>query len=193
MTELRLTIANNIKHLRCQSGLTQAELAQKLNYSDKSVSKWERAEGLPDIVVLKQIADMHGVSVDWLLCDHGDVPEERIPKERKMTKIQKIIVMLSILGAFFVALVAFFIGWIGHYTIWGVFIYCIPISFILLIVFNSIWGRHWITFYYISGLIWSVLLSIYIATYSMNLWLIFVIGIPLELATILSFRMIPRK
>ena len=61
---LSYTIAKNITELRRAHGLTQAALAEKLDYSDKSVSKWERAEGLPDVICLKRIADLFGVTVD---------------------------------------------------------------------------------------------------------------------------------
>ena len=74
--ELKLVIAKNIAALRTARGMTQIELAEKLNYSDKAVSKWERGESIPDVLVLKQIADMHGVTVDYLLTD---VHEEQEP------------------------------------------------------------------------------------------------------------------
>ena len=50
--QLKQTVANNIAQLRKSKGLTQLELAERLNYSDKAVSKWERGEGLPDVLVL---------------------------------------------------------------------------------------------------------------------------------------------
>ncbi|MBP5780548.1 MAG: helix-turn-helix transcriptional regulator, partial [Clostridia bacterium] len=66
MEEYKQIISNNISHLRRSKGMTQAELAEKLNYTDKAISKWERGESIPDAIVLKQIADMFGVSVDYL-------------------------------------------------------------------------------------------------------------------------------
>ena len=54
--------------------MTQAELAERLNYSDKAISKWERAESIPDIYILKRLADMFGVTVDWLIKDNGEHP-----------------------------------------------------------------------------------------------------------------------
>lgn len=66
MADLKLTIASNITKLRTESGMTQSELGAKLNYSDKSISKWERAESLPDANVLKQLGEIFGVSMDYL-------------------------------------------------------------------------------------------------------------------------------
>ena len=57
-------LAKNLVYYRKASGLTQLELAEKFNYSDKSISKWERGEGFPDVFVLKSLADFYGITVD---------------------------------------------------------------------------------------------------------------------------------
>lgn len=49
------------------NNMTQMELAEKINYSDKTVSKWERGESSPDIAVLVEIADLFGVTLDYLV------------------------------------------------------------------------------------------------------------------------------
>ena len=64
---VRSIIASNLTKYRKNLGLTQLELAEKLNYSDKTLSKWERGESIPDIVTLKQLASIFGVSVDVLI------------------------------------------------------------------------------------------------------------------------------
>lgn len=56
-----------IKKLREQNQLTQAELAEKLNVSDKTISKWETGKGYPDISLLEPIASVFGVSIMELL------------------------------------------------------------------------------------------------------------------------------
>ena len=76
MQDWKFIIAKNITALRQNRKMTQAELAEKLNYSDKAVSKWERGESVPDVLVLKSIADMFGVSLDYLLeADHEEKPK----------------------------------------------------------------------------------------------------------------------
>ena len=72
MEELKNVIADNLINLRKSNKLTQLELAEKLNYSDKAISKWERGESLPDIIILKQLAEMYGVSVDYILTEHTE-------------------------------------------------------------------------------------------------------------------------
>ena len=86
MEDLKVTIAKNIQTLRKNTGLTQSGLAERLNYSDKAVSKWERGESLPDIAVLKEIADLFGVSVDYLLSDSHDLPEMALSTKKMIRK-----------------------------------------------------------------------------------------------------------
>ncbi len=61
------TIGSFISVLRRANGMTQAELAEKLFVSDKTVSRWERDESTPDLTLLPIIADLFGVTVDELL------------------------------------------------------------------------------------------------------------------------------
>ena len=79
MDDLKSAFAKNVSDLRNINGMTQLELAEKLNYSDKAVSKWERGESIPDISVVMQIADIFGVSVDYLLStEHTEDDENNI-------------------------------------------------------------------------------------------------------------------
>ena len=64
MEDIKQVIADNIIELRKEQHLTQAELADKMGYTDKAISKWERAESIPDIGTLKEFADLCGVSLD---------------------------------------------------------------------------------------------------------------------------------
>ena len=83
MEDFKLTFASNLIRLRTAAGLTQAELGEKLSYSDKSVSKWERAESLPDAFVLQKMAGIFGVSIDYLLTGHDEwKPQPHVPPGR---------------------------------------------------------------------------------------------------------------
>ena len=82
MEDLKQIVAANIIALRTNLELTQAELGEKLNYSDKSISKWERGEAIPDVRVLKEMAQIFGVTVDYLINDHnGEEPPSPDPVE----------------------------------------------------------------------------------------------------------------
>ena len=191
MEDLKSNIAKNITELRTREKITQAELAERLNYSDKAISKWERGESLPDVTVIKQIADMFGVTVDWLLCDNTDVP---VPQSNRKNKNNRIITVLSFIGVWCLAtlvFVALVITSLVQKGAWLVFIGALPVSFITLLVLNSIWGKIRLNQYIISGLLWSLLTFIYLlflVCFGYNHWVIFLIGIPGQAAVLLSHR-----
>ena len=174
--ELKHIIAKNIARLRRENNMTQLALAEKLNYSDKAVSKWESGASLPDIVVLKEMADLFGVTVDSLLAENGKVERKAPPRKRVHTVVTLLSVVLVWLVStlFFVILTIAGIGWHN----WLAFIWPVPISFIVLLVFNSIWGNRRHNYLIISFLMWSLLASIYLTALPYNPWLVFVMGVP---------------
>ena len=180
MEDYKRIIANNISELRKSIPLTQAELAEKLNYSDKAVSKWERGESIPDVIVLKQIAELFGVSVDYLLEEVHPINARMQSVHRQIRKNRILITGLSCMLVFLIATVVFAI--LGSVTeiqrLWLAYVYCIPICSIILIVFNSIWGRARYNYLFITLLMWSLLASVYLTIAIYSKWLIFLIGIP---------------
>lgn len=183
MTELKETIAQNITELRRKKNMTQAELAQILNYSDKAVSKWERAESIPDIAVLKSIADIFEVNVDYLLSEtHPDSFVEKAKMSARKLKNRGFITGISVFLVWFIAFFVYIVGTGiagGIYKWWLVFVYSVPASFIVWLVLNSIWFNKRVNFVIISLLIWSGIASIYVTllTFSINLWLIFILAL----------------
>ena len=188
MADIKLITAENIARLRSASGMTQAELAQILNYSDKAVSKWERGESLPDVAVLKQISDLFGVTLDYLVNEHKNVEITSPPENKWMSRNHLIITALSILCVWFIATVIFVSGFGAGLNMWLAFIAAIPVSMIVLLVLNSIWGKVRFNLVIISCLIWSLLITIYLILIKYNFWVIFCTGIPLQIAAILSFK-----
>ena len=94
MEEIKQIAAKNIAALRIESKMTQLELAEKLNYSDKAVSKWERGESIPDVITLKAIADMFGVTVDYLITEHSE--NEKLPVNRHTRNNHIMIALISV-------------------------------------------------------------------------------------------------
>lgn len=180
MTDYKRIIANNITELRKAVPYTQAELAQKLNYSDKAVSKWERGESIPDVVVLKQIADLFGVTVDYLLEEVHPLKSTMQNMPRQLKKNRALITGLACMLVFLIATVGFVILSLTTQItrLWLLYIYAIPICAVLLIVFNSVWGKKKRNFFFISLLMWGLLLSVYLTIGIYSNWLIFVMGIP---------------
>ncbi len=180
MIDYKRVIANNITELRKAVPYTQAELAQKLNYSDKAVSKWERGESIPDVVVLKQIADLFGVTVDYLLEEVHPLKSTMQSVPRQLKKNRVLITGLSCMLVFLIATVGFVVLSLAAQIprLWLLYIYAVPICAVLLIVFNSVWGKKKRNFFFISLLMWGTLLSVYLTIGIYSNWLIFLVGIP---------------
>lgn len=210
MEDIKSIIAKNIYTLRTENKMTQLEMAEKLNYSDKAVSKWERAEGLPDIVVIKQIADMFGVTVDYLMSTEEErrreaeeaailstaVSDDNIAgrqksdcdRIRKYTPAHRLITVISLVGIWTLSLGLYLIFWAQGFNVWQIFVYTLPVFSITWLVFNSTWGNTRNNFGIVSVLVWSLLLVLYVALLKYNVWMIFFLGIPAQIIICLSFR-----
>ena len=182
---IKNNISNNLIKYRKLSGLTQYDLALKLNYSDKAVSKWERGEALPDILILHKIATLFGITVNDLLSD----PETtKKPATSQKKKINTLVITLLAIGLVWLVSTSIFVFFnmfnLFKDKIWLAYIYSIPISMIVAIVFTKIFKQRIVMYLSISALIWTVLLSIHL---TIDAWILFIIGIPLQILTILWF------
>lgn len=191
MEDLRLLIASNIINLRKEAKMTQAELAEKVGYSDKSISKWERAESAPDIFVLKQMSEIFGVSVDYIISSHDKW--EPTPKKTILTEMgAKAITEICIIGISMLALLIFVIVWITMDVIaWITFVFAVPVALITLLVLHSVWQEGKYNFLIIAALVFSLLVSVYFGFYvfaGKNYWQLLLLLIPGELIVFLSSR-----
>lgn len=190
MNETGLALASNLIKLRTSAGMTQAELGEKLNYSDKTISKWERADALPDVLVLKQISELFHVSIDDLLRadTHWEMPKDQEEKSLEIKYISSAITKVSIAGIWTLAVLVFAIFWILGSIEWSIFIYAVPVSLITYLVLHSIWrgGKH--NLYIVGALVFSIICTVYVALIQFNLWQLFLVVIPAELVVYLSFR-----
>lgn len=159
MEDIKDVIARNLVNLRMQAGLTQLQLAEKLNYSDKAVSKWERGESIPDLRVLVQIADLYNVTLDQLV---GRKKEEK-PLKPKMNigKKRGLITTLSVVLVWFVCsciyMILGLIPIVENYKSFA-FIGAPLASCIVLCVFAALWGKRWMKAAATSGIVWSTIL-----------------------------------
>ena len=193
MTELKSIVAKNIATLRVAAHLTQFELGEKLSYSDKAVSRWERGEAIPDAYVLLEMSEIFGVTVDFILKEHE--AEEFLPKEeapeapvKASKKAQKLATWLSFLGVWALALVVFVIGALCRTYLWLTFIYAIPVSVLVLFILNCIWGKRLWNAVYLSLTVWGILLSLHLSTLAYaNSWMFYLIGIPAQIIIPIAF------
>ena len=190
MENTKQIIANNITKLRIANNMTQLELAEKLNYSDKTISKWERAESSPDIAVLVEIADLFGVTLDCLVRSENaeQTVIEAKPKESKYNRRAISYVSESI--PWIIAVLAFIITSLVTSNAsfqWLYFVYALPVVLIIKLVFNSIWFNPRHNYLIISALMWSILATIHITFlyFSKSIVLIYLLGIAGQIVIVL--------
>ena len=189
-------LAKNLVYYRKASGLTQLELAEKFNYSDKSISKWERGEGFPDVFVLKSLADFYGITIDdFYLEEHKKIAKQS--QRRKQIYIR----LLSIGVGWLVTVLTFFLlntllSPDVPFKPWLVFIYGAVITAIIWLVWEFIYQKRFLRMLATSALIWTVATSLYftfLIAVGTNLPLIFVVAVPLQVLEILWFLFRSKK
>ena len=193
MEELKQIFAANLIRLRTAAGMTQAELAQLIHYSDKAVSKWERAESIPDAAVLKTLAVQFRVTVDYLLEAHEDKDEvQPAPKKRGFNT--RMVILVALMGIWTVAMLIYAIFWILGKQVWLVAVAALPVTLIALLVFNSLWNRGRYNMWIVAGLVFSLFLLIYCSLVPRyNVWQLFLVLIPAEATVFLSFHIRVRR
>ena len=190
---LRNQIGSNIAAYRKQAGLTKAGLAEKLNYSDKAVSKWE------------QLAELFQIPVGELLADPNALPGNPGTLEKAMTQVSEkalkrranknVILALSSTLMWFIALLIFVImssfRAVERYS-WLAFFYAVPINAIVMLSLLSAWHDFRKNRLLISAIVWGFLIAIHVSgllIFRYNFWKIYLLGIPGQIAIFLWFRM----
>ena len=188
--EIKQNFSRNLSVLRKSKNLTQAQLAEKLNYSDKSISKWECGDVLPDVVTLSMIAQFFSVSVDQLI---GKSEPKQVTKSTR----RLLITAMSCFLAFFVASLAFIVcSALEIENGWLVYIYSLPASCVVATVFCSIWYSNKVKSIAVSLLVWSVGLAVYLSLLvfvSINLWFTFIVCSIFQILVILWFIYMGKK
>jgi len=203
--KLKQQIGANIASYRKQAGLTQAGLAEKLNYSDKAVSKWERGESVPDVMTLVQLSEQFEIGVNDLLKDPNELPGNPGNLEKAIVQVSEkalkrkanknVILMLSSLLCWFVAL--FFYVVLSSFEPTEpysliFFAYAIPANAITLLSLRSAWHDFRWNKILVSIIVWGSLLSLYVTflvVWNVHIWKLFLLGIPGQFAIFLWFRM----
>lgn len=201
MKDVRTIISENLTELRKEKKLTQLELAEKFNYSDKAVSKWENGDTLPDIEVLQQLCEYYGVTLDYLT--HEGNRKEKAQYVTDKTEKQNHIAISALIGTgvWILATVIFVYYWISAKQIyWPVFVYAAPVSCVFFLICNRIYFKsRTINFIAWSCFVWGSIASFYIGASFANvenyadLWPLFLVGIPLEGALVIWYLMKKKK
>ena len=182
-------VAANLSALRQQKGLTQLQLAEKLNYSDKAISKWERGESLPDLDVLIKLAELYDVDLNYLTSEKHEPAAAQRPKKLRLSfeNVQNNRILILIMSVILIWLIAsvLYVILTSKYGILPIYLMCffyaIPSSLIVWLVLNSVWFKGRRNILIVSLLMWSVLLAVFLSFLvfgGRSFPLVFILGIP---------------
>lgn len=186
MKNTKEIIQQNLIALRKQNGLTQLELATKINYSDKAISRWEKGEVMPSVDILESLANVYGVQIAYFFEEHQDEVSKEINLKTK--NIYVAITLSMVLVVWTIAVILFFM--LKEYQdkyYFMIFVWSVPAT-VYAIRFNIF--RWFQDKYYIlinTMCLWSTFVAIYFQWINLNIWQIFLMGIPMQLLIILNF------
>lgn len=184
MKNIREIISHNIVSLRKQHGMTQLDLAQKVNYSDKAVSRWEKGEVMPDVETLQSISEAFNVPLAYLFEEHQKVSDSIVESERN----ELLVKILMVLAVWTLATIVFVYGKINYNIIyWLIYVWAVPASCAVLLYLNKKPKNRLVSLICSSILCWSLLACIYLQFMEYQSWIVFLIGIPLQAAIIVSY------
>lgn len=191
MADIKETISQNILTLRKKRKLTQIELSEKLNYSDKAISRWEKGESLPDLETLHKLSEILDVPVSSFFEENAFLELE----EKPLKQPNKIMVtVLSCMVVWMCATIIYvYLNWYAGLQFWQIFIWAVPVTCLLLKGFNKVWGKKSYSIAITSLLIWSLIASIYFQFLSYNVWIIFLLGPVIQAILIIGHFIKPMK
>ena len=186
LSELKLVVASNIIKLRTGAGMTQADLGAALNYSDKSISKWERGEAIPDAWVLKQMAELFHVTVDYILSSHDTWESAGDVHEPEKSYSANVIIAIAIIGIWTAALTGFVTLWLFEIIYWKIFILALPVAILTYMVLICAFKKRRYLQFVIAAFVLSVFVLVYFLLPMENPWQLFLMAVPAEIIVFLS-------
>ncbi len=192
----RQALAENLTKNRRDKGLTQAEVGARINYSDKSVSKWERGDGVPDLSALMQLSELYGTTPDALL---GCLKEEAeaLPEKKTGRIVDHTLFLLSLCsGIWLLAVIAFCVlrlAWPTMERDWLAFIYALPATFASLGTAFLVWRNYPWAFGAFSAAVWTMCLSLQLTLPTENSGMFYVFGGVLQLTAMLVVGIVTRE
>ena len=193
---MNLEIAGRLTQLRKAKELSQEELASRLGVSRQAVSKWERGDSLPDVVMLKTIADLYGLRVDDLLTEDGvaSALAEAAGREKKRDAYLMQKMLIAAMWVTMVWVVAVVVFLYSQFSIgkmyWMAFVWAVPVSFAVAFLFSRHWkGEAALQCVFASLFVWSTITAFYFQYLEYNIWAVFFVGVPVQIALILGAKL----
>ena len=183
MEELKKIVGKNLTLLRKEKKMTQLEIAELFNYSDKAVSKWENGDTLPDLETLYKLATFYGVTIDYLTKDSKSYEKDKY-RLRTPNKISITCLLVSLVWML-ATIIYVWLLLFNNINYWQTFVWAVPVSCVVLFTINHIWGKRIYIFYISTIFIWSLITSCYLSFLSFNPWPLFILGIPAQVCLVL--------
>lgn len=196
MEELRKIIGENLSELRKERKLTQIELAEHFNYSDKTISKWEKGDILPDIETLYKLCEFYGVTLDYLTHEGNKEEKNEFVKEdnkrREKNSIISTAMMVTVVWMLF-TIVYVFVLLRSQISIWTLFVWAVPTTALVLTICNKLYFHKRLLYFICYSIFsWSLITAFYLQFLYVNAWPLFLVGIPVEVILILWANIIPK-
>lgn len=187
--DIKKIVAKNLANLRKNKKLTQTELAEKFGYSDKAISKWENGDTLPDIQTLYQLCEFYNVTLDFLVNEQDF--EDKIKYINHLNR--KVIInnsMIELLYCSFVWILAviiyIYLLIFTEFDYWQIFVWALPATSLVMLLFSKVWKQKIYTFVVRSLFFWTLVIACYIQFIQYNIWPLFFLMIPIQVALILT-------
>lgn len=190
--ELKEIIARNLVTLRKNRNLTQNQLAEKINYSDNAISRWEHAELMPSIEVLEDLSKIYNIPIETFFKENANKQVEKNEKNQKRSRLTSVLLAVALIWGLATIFFVYKLIFTGK-SPWQIFIWAVPASCIAILPFNSYWGKHIYRFVVYSMFLWSLLACFYIQFLSHNIWPIFILGVPVQVALSIWNFIKPKK
>lgn len=178
MENVKAIVSQNLIRLRKESGLTQAELAKQINYSDKAISRWETGEVVPDLETLYALSEVFGVSVSSIT----EKPSEEKDRRQTTTLSRKILSQIFLVCEiwFIICAVFVYLKISRETSIWQIFVWGVPATALVLWFFNRKEQINVLLFVYASVFVWSLITCVYLHLLDSNPWYLYFLGLPLQ-------------
>lgn len=192
MKNIKEIVADNLINLRKRKSWTQEEVAKNLNYSDNTVSRWERAEICPSVETLQAIADLYNVPLEYLVKENV---VKRVENNIRNQKIKAFALCAMCISFLLLAITITYVCLKTFYNLnlWILFVWSVPAAFLIIFAFACAWKKRTFYFIMLTIFIWTFLAALYLQFLQYNLWMLFLIGTPCQLAWSVWCYVRPKK
>ena len=179
MENVKAIVSQNILKLRKENNLTQAELARRINYSDKAISRWEAGEVVPDLETIYALSEVFDVPVSQITEAHEEESADGKGNSRIGQKVLSQVFLCCEIWFIFTALYVYMK--LSHQAnIWQLFVWSVPACMLVLWFFNRKEPMNILLFIYSSVFVWTFITCIYLQLVDSNPWYMFFIGLPAQ-------------